>query len=190
MGISERTLIGTIIPKTATGDKAPVLFADQPPKLFAGLSAVLGSLVVDYAVRQRATNIKFFVLEQAPVLLPEQLSQMAIWLGTAPVEWFAPRLLELCYTNVEIEPFARDLNFEGEPFNWDVDRRQLIQAEIDAATRPEAVGVDRRSDAAHPEGGEPRRFLPLSCHRRACPRWIAQGLPEVEGPSGDGCAYP
>jgi hypothetical protein len=133
VGISERTLIGTIIPKTATGDKAPVLFADQPPKLFAGLSAVLGSLVMDYAVRQRAMNIKFFVLEQAPVLTPEQLSHEVLWLGTAPVEWFAPRLLELCYTNVELEAFARDLNFEGEPFNWNIDRRPLIQAEIDAA---------------------------------------------------------
>lgn len=133
VGISERTLICTIIPKTATGDKAPVLFADQPPKLFAGLSAVLGSLVMDYAVRQRAMNIKFFVLEQAPVLLPEQLSQEVLWLGAAPVEWLAPRLLELCYTNVELEAFARDLDFEGGPFNWNIDRRPLIQAEIDAA---------------------------------------------------------
>lgn len=133
VGISERTLIGTIIPRTATGDKAPVLFANQPPKLFAALSAVLGSLVADYAVRQRAMNIKFFVLEQVPVLTPEKLAHEALWLGTKPVDWLTPRLLELCYTNVELEAFARDLGFEGEPFTWGVDRRPLIQAEIDAA---------------------------------------------------------
>jgi hypothetical protein len=133
VGISERTLIGTVIPRTATGDKAPILFADKPPKLFAALSAVLGSLVADYAVRQRAMNVKFFVLEQVPVLTPAQLSHEALWLGTRPVDWLTPRLLELCYTNVELEAFARDLEFEGEPFTWRVDRRPLIQAEIDAA---------------------------------------------------------
>ncbi|MEE4539364.1 MAG: N-6 DNA methylase [Erythrobacter sp.] len=133
VGISERTLIGTIIPRTATGDKAPVLSADQPPELFAALAAVLGSLVADYAVRQRAMNIKFFVLEQAPVLTPEDLTHEAQWLGTTPVDWLTPRMLELCYTNVELDLFARDLGFEGEPFTWNVDRRSLIQAEIDAS---------------------------------------------------------
>lgn len=132
VGISERTVIGTIIPKTATGDKAPVLFADQSPKLFAALSAVLGSLVVDYAVRQRAMNIKFFVLEQAPVILPEQLEQEESWLGSTPVDWLAPRVLELCYTNVELEAFARDFGYEGAPFIWHEDRRPAVQAEIDA----------------------------------------------------------
>lgn len=134
VGISERTLICTIIPRTATGDKAPVLFVDQPPNLIAALSALLSSLVADYAVRQRAINIKFFVLEQTPVLSPTQLNQSEKWLGTTPVEWLAPRVLELCYTNVELAAFARDLEFAGGPFAWNIERRLMIQAEIDAAT--------------------------------------------------------
>lgn len=133
VGISERTLIGTIIPKTATGDKAPVLFADQKPKLFAALAAVLGSLVADYAVRQKAMNIKFFVMEQAPALTPEQLSQDVAWLATNAVDWLLPRLLELCYTNFELEAFARDLEHDAGPFIWSADRRPTLQAEIDAA---------------------------------------------------------
>lgn len=133
VGISERTLIGTIIPKTAAGDKAPILFSGHSPKLFAALTAVLGSLVSDYAVRQRAMNIKFFVLEQAPVLSPEQITNEMPWLGAAPVEWLVPRLLELCFTNVELESFAEDLGHKSGPFKWDPERRSLIQAEIDAA---------------------------------------------------------
>ncbi len=142
VGISERTLIGTIIPKTATGDKAPVLFADQEPKLFAALAAVLGSLVADYAVRQKAMNIKFFVMEQAPALAPEQLSQEVAWLATNPVDWLLPRLLELCFTNVELQAFARDLEHASGPFIWNPDRRPLLQAEIDAAML-HLYGLDR-----------------------------------------------
>ena len=133
VGISERTLIGTVIPKTATGDKAPVLFADQSPLLFSALSATLGSLVVDYAIRQRAMNIKFFVLEQAPVLAPGFFDHELLWLGAAPANWLSPRVLELCYTNVELTAFARDLGFAGAPFTWSEDRRPALQAEIDAA---------------------------------------------------------
>ncbi len=61
VGPSERTLVGTILPKTAAGDKAPILVSELEPVLFSALAGMLGSLVVDYAIRQRATNIKFFV---------------------------------------------------------------------------------------------------------------------------------
>jgi len=142
VGISERTLIGTIIPKTAAGDKAPVLFSEHSAKLFATLAALLCSLVVDYAVRQRAMNIKFFVLEQAPVLTPDQLTQVHPWLGTTAAEWLLHRLLELCYTSFELERFARDIGHDAGPFKWDPQRRSLIQAEIDAAVL-HLYGLDR-----------------------------------------------
>lgn len=133
VGISERTLIGTIIPRVAAGDKAPLLLSDSSSEYYAGLAAVLSSLVVDYAIRQRAMNIKFFVLEQAPVLSPEQMDQEVHWLGVTAIEWLKSRLLELWFTNVELEAFARDLGFEGRPFIWNKIRRPAIQAEIDAA---------------------------------------------------------
>ena len=78
-------------------------------------------------------NIKFFVLEQAPVLSPEQLMKEMPWLGAAPAEWLRPRVLELCYTNVELDSFADDLGHDSGPFKWNPERRSLIQAEIDAA---------------------------------------------------------
>ncbi len=78
-------------------------------------------------------NIKFFVLEQAPVLSPEQMDQEVDWLGATAIEWLKSRLLELWFTNVELEAFARDLGFGGRPFIWNKIRRLAIQAEIDAA---------------------------------------------------------
>lgn len=142
VGISERTLIGTVIPKVAAGDKAPLLFSDAAPMSYACLAAVMSSLVVDYAIRQRAMNIKFFVLEQAPVLSPEQLEQDVPWLDSKPVKWLTRRLLELCYTNIELAAFAKDLGHEGGPFIWNPDRRRVIEAEIDAAMF-HLYGLDR-----------------------------------------------
>lgn len=142
VGISERTLIGTVIPKVAAGDKAPLLFSETGPKSYACLAAVLGSLVVDYAIRQRAMNIKFFVLEQAPVLSQEQVAKTYSWLGVSGVDWLCPRVLELCYTNVELESFAGDLGHNLRPFKWCPQRRSLIQAEIDAAVL-HLYGLDR-----------------------------------------------
>ncbi|SMF55628.1 Methyltransferase domain-containing protein [Azospirillum oryzae] len=133
VGISERTFIGTIIPKTATGDKAPILFSSLEPRLFASLAGILGSMVVDYAVRQRAMNIKFFVLEQAPVLTPKKMTQEVTWLGSSAVEWIFPRVFELCYTSIELQDLAEDLGCYHVPFKWDQTRRTLVQAEIDAA---------------------------------------------------------
>lgn len=123
VGIAERTFIGTILPKTAAGDKAPILVSDREPVLFSALAALLGSLVVDYAVRQKAMNIKFFVLEQAPVLSPEQLQADCDWLGVKPVIWLSDRVLELCYTSSELKSFATDLGRKHMPFGWRPDRR-------------------------------------------------------------------
>ena len=133
VGISERTLIGTIIPKTAAGHVAPVMFSKLEQSRFALLCTTLGTLVVDYAIRQKTMRLSFFVLEQAPILAPSSFDNELPWLGATPANWLSPRVLELCYTNVELTQFARDLGFEGAPFRWSEDRRPTLQAEIDAA---------------------------------------------------------
>jgi hypothetical protein len=133
VGISERTFIGTIIPKTAAGDKSPILLCPLHAKSRAALAACLSSLAVDYSARQRAMNMKYFVVEQLPVPLPSTLSLPTAWLGCSPEDWFADRVLELCYTNEELVPFAADLGRDHPPFRWQPNRRVIIQAEIDAA---------------------------------------------------------
>ena len=44
-----------------------------------------------------------------------------------------PRVLELVYTAWDMEPFARDLGYDGPPFRWDPERRALLRCELDAA---------------------------------------------------------
>ena len=133
VGISERTFIGTIIPKTAAGDKSPILVSPLPAKSRAALVACLSSLATDYSARQRAMNMKYFVVEQIPVPPPPALLSPLSWLGGSPEDWLADRVLELCYTSEELAPFAADLGREHPPFRWQPDRRVILQAEIDAA---------------------------------------------------------
>ena len=75
-------------------------------------------------------------------LAPEDLCRERRWLASNAVDWLVPRILELRYTNVELEAFARDLGHDARPFTWDPDRRPLLQAEIDAAML-HLYGLDR-----------------------------------------------
>ncbi|WP_233346910.1 N-6 DNA methylase [Hyphobacterium sp. CCMP332] len=133
VGPSERTLVGTILPKTAANDKSPLLLSKQSSKNYATLVAIMSSLVADYSTRQKASNVKFYVLEQVPTLTPDQLSGELVWINGSIIDWISSRVLELCYTSIELTSFARDLGHRGGPFKWLSDRRRIIQAEIDAA---------------------------------------------------------
>jgi hypothetical protein len=133
VGPAERTLVGTIIPFTAAGHKAPVLISKKEPKQVCALVALLSSLVADYCVRQKSNAMTFFVVEQIAVIAPDNLAKNFGWLDVAAEDWLSDRVFELCYTNEELAPFAADLGRDHPPFRWQTDRRVLLQAEIDAA---------------------------------------------------------
>jgi hypothetical protein len=48
-------------------------------------------------------------------------------------EWIKLRVVELIYTAWDMQPFAKDCGFEGNPFVWDEERRQQLRCELDAA---------------------------------------------------------
>ena len=48
------------------------------------------------------------------------------------LDFIVPRVLELTYTAWDMQPFAQDLGYEGEPFRWDPERRAVLRAELDA----------------------------------------------------------
>jgi hypothetical protein len=48
------------------------------------------------------------------------------------LSFVVPRVLELTYTAWDMQPFARDLGYDGPPFVWDQERRFLIRCELDA----------------------------------------------------------
>jgi hypothetical protein len=103
------------------------LFPDCSARQAAALYGSLNSLTCDYCARQKVggTALKYFTFKQLPVLPPSTYSEAAL-------NFLVPRVLELTYTSYSMTPFARDLGYEGEPFQWDEDGRAFLRAELDA----------------------------------------------------------
>lgn len=126
---NERTIIGSIWPYSGAGNSCHVWVVDQKfsVKLIAALYGNLCSLTLDFIARQKVggTNLNFFYVEQFPFLPPSAYSE-------SDLDFIVPRVLELTYTSHAMEPFARDLGYDGPPFKWDEERRALLRAELDA----------------------------------------------------------
>jgi hypothetical protein len=97
------------------------------PRLYPCLIGNLGALVLDYSARQKigGNHLKFNVFMQLPILPPSAYSAIDI-------SFIMPRVLELTYTSNSLAPFARDLGYNGSPFDWDEYRRAQLRAELDA----------------------------------------------------------
>ena len=143
VGPSERTFVGTILPKLAMGHASPYLVSEASEKEALALSSVLSSLVVDYAVRQKSNRMTFFIVEQIPMLTQHRLHQSERWLGEDTIGWINKRAIELFYTNWELKGLADSLRLEFPPFRWMPERRSILQAELDAAVL-HLYGLDRQ----------------------------------------------
>jgi hypothetical protein len=125
---NERTFICSIVPKVGFGDSAFLMNSSiQNITLVACLCANLNSLAFDFIVRQKlgGNNLNFFIVKQLPVIPPEAYTQQDI-------EFISSCVLELIYTAWDMQPFARDIGYNGEPFIWNSNRRALLRAELDA----------------------------------------------------------
>lgn len=124
---NERTTIATVLPRFATNYTIRLCITQESAKNETLLLANMNSLVFDFAARQKlgGTHLSDYIFRQLPVLAPNAYEPRDI-------EFILPRVLELTYTSNELIPFARDLDFEGQAFNWDPARRQVIRAELDA----------------------------------------------------------
>jgi hypothetical protein len=133
---SMRTLIPCVIPRVAVSHKFLLILPTVEPSLFPGLYACLCSLALDYCTRQKlgGTSLNYFTMKQLPVLPPHLYVTNAQWSITETTgAWLLPRVLELTFTAWDLEPFARDIGYDGPPFRWDPERRFLLRAELDAA---------------------------------------------------------
>jgi hypothetical protein len=73
-------------------------------------------------------------LKQLPVLSPDAIAEPARWSrGTSTRGWISERVLELVFTACDVQPFGRDLSWDGPAFRWDADRRFFLRCELDAA---------------------------------------------------------
>lgn len=124
----ERTFISTILPKVAFGNKAPLLLIQESKvALLSCFLACIDSLVFDFVARQKigGTTMNFFIVKQLPVIPPEVYT-------LENIEFISSRVLELVYTAWDMQPFAQDMGYDGEPFIWNSERRALLRAELDA----------------------------------------------------------
>lgn len=114
-------------------DRAP-LFRVRGAELSALLTANLNSFALDFVARTAVggTDLSFFIIKQLPLLPPEAFERLEAT-GTRASDFIIPRVLELTYTAWDLEPFARDLGYDGAPFLWHEERRFLIRCELDAA---------------------------------------------------------
>jgi hypothetical protein len=131
----ERTVIAGVIPRTAVGNKFPLILSAQSPRQVALLCASLTSFALDFAARQKVggTTLNFFLVEQFPVLPPATYDRAVPWDRSQTVGgWLTPRVLELTYAARDLAGFAKDLGYDGPPFRWDEERRAHLRAELDA----------------------------------------------------------
>jgi N-6 DNA Methylase len=124
----ERTAIFSILPRVGVGNNGPLMFFDEKHLSLAGcLLANLSSLILDYIARHKVggTHLNFFIAKQLPVLPPEAYSQ-------SDIDFITPRVLELVFTTNDLQPFAQEMGYGGDPFSWNPERRAHLRAELDA----------------------------------------------------------
>lgn len=127
----ERTFIGCVGPRVAYGNKAPVLVAGPVTEACVVL-AWINSLANDYVLRNKisSTSINWFYVKQQPIPTREQIEAFSA--GGDTLAWIGERVLELSYTAWDLEGFARDMGYEGDPFPWDEERRLHLRCQLDA----------------------------------------------------------
>ncbi|MDE0644599.1 MAG: restriction endonuclease [bacterium] len=147
---NERTIITSSLPESGVGNSSPTMDYTEA-RAFATLlvMANMNSLPLDWAARLSVggANLNFYLVKQFPVLPPEAYLESPSPGQPSYAQIIAPKVLELTFTAWELEPFARDLGYEGPPFEWDEERRHRLKCELDAIYA-RMYGLDR-SDLEH-----------------------------------------
>lgn len=114
-----------MLPLSGAGDSTFIMLSDS--NLLGMLLSNLAAFPFDYVVRQKVggVNLNFYLVEQLPVIPPRTYTDPLI-------DFITPRVLELTYTAWDLQPFARDLGYDGAPFIWNEERRFLMRCELDA----------------------------------------------------------
>lgn len=125
---SIRTTVFSVFPKAGVGNTFRLIFpSNVSGRIIAGLIANFSSIILDYVSRQKVAGLHLTdgYLMQLPILPPDRYSSIDL-------DVIVPRVLELTYTAHDLAPFARDLGYDGAPFEWNPARRALLRAELDA----------------------------------------------------------
>lgn len=125
---NKRTLIATVLPIRGADDTLSLILPQQKDtRLSACLLANLNMLVLDYIaqIKVGGTHVRKYVISQLPVIDPGKYIKDDFF-------FIIPRVLELTYTSYDLKFWAEDLGFDGKPFTFDIERRSVLRAELDA----------------------------------------------------------
>jgi len=139
---NERTAVASVIPAAGAGNSMFIVIpATIRDAKIACLLANLNSFCFDYVVRQKVggVNLNLYLAKQFPVLPPVAYDQLH--------DWLTLRVVELVFTAWNMAPFARDMGYDGPPFEWDQERRFRLRCELDACFF-HLYGIDR-DDTTH-----------------------------------------
>jgi hypothetical protein len=131
---NERTIIGSIIPKSGAANSLSVLQGLTPDESLA-LLGCLNSFVLDYVARQKigGTNLNWYVLWQLPVPSPDMLSSFTID-GDSLLDRIVELSYKLQYTAHDLDNFASQTRFESGPFKYSGEStsRESLRFELEA----------------------------------------------------------
>lgn len=138
-----RTMIATIIPRSAAANTLPVLSVNyevQDRALVAcQILATMNSIAYDFIARQKVPGIHltWYVLRQLPVIPLSELADTKF--GSKSAQQIIKEIVvELIYTSNDLKPFAMDIGHSDEtgkvfkPYEWDELRRVKLMAKLDA----------------------------------------------------------
>lgn len=136
---NERTFISALFPSVGFGNKIPLLKPLGNGRQEYLLCATFNSIIFDFVVRQKiqGQTLNLFLIEQLPVV--PRHSYRSTRFGAKTAEQIVREIvLELSYTAHDMASFARDVGYTDKdgnpraPFSWNVDRRLMLRAKLDA----------------------------------------------------------
>ncbi len=134
---NRRTMIAAIIPRSGAGDTLPLFSVQnddivQYKKVAPSFLSCLNSYAYDFVSRQKtqAQHLDLYIVEQIPVVAFDDYTRR--FGQKTAAEIVQDHVLHLTYTSHDMEPFARDLGYNGPPFKWDTEERRHLRARLDA----------------------------------------------------------
>jgi hypothetical protein len=133
-----RTMIAAYVPPVGVINSAPIInFADAISiRQRLCLLANLNSFALDYMARQKIgnVNLNFFLIEQFPMLSPDQYTKRCRWeIRSTWEKWISDRVLKLVCTSKDIIRIAEEANSKELVHKWRPDERVDLMAQLDAA---------------------------------------------------------
>ncbi len=133
-----RTMIAALVPRSGVGNTLPLLVPSGSDSTVADaealwlLAANLNSFVFDFVARQKVQgqHLNWFIVEQLPVIVAGDYERQ--FGNKTALDIVHDHVLRLTYTAHDMEPFAKDLGYDGPPFAWDEEGRRHLRARLDA----------------------------------------------------------